>query len=132
MKIYTIEEARELVHKIKPVIRDIKSKAYDYSKYHMETSRLVFNFRNSPYDKDGILDKIINTRKELKKLLDEVGSHSVLLRDIESGTIDIPSQMNGEEIFFCWKIFEEQDVMWWHGVNEHCSKRKPLKQKENL
>lgn len=127
MKKYSLEEAQTLIKKIQPIIKDIKTKTYDYSRYHIEASRLVANFRNSPYDREGVLDKIIKTRAELKDTITQLESYHVVLRDIEHGTIDFPSQLEGEDIMLCCRILEESEIGWFHNLDEPCSKRRPLK-----
>lgn len=130
MKKYSIDEAQILIKKIHPIVKDIKAKAHDYSRYHIEASRLVANFRNSPYDRDGVLDKIMNTRKELRDIMNQLEGYSVILRDIEHGTVDILSQFEEDEVMLCCRIFEESEIGWFHNIDEPCSRRRPLKKED--
>lgn len=132
MKRYSLDEAKAIVQKLKPILKEIRTKAHEYSKYHIETLRLVANFRSSPYDRDGVLDKIINTRKELRELVLTLENDSIFLRDIESGGVDLPSRVGGEDVMLCHRVFEESEISWWHGVNEPCSARRPLREKDVL
>lgn len=54
--------------------------------------------------------------------LDDLG---VELRDLETGTIDFPTLLNGEPAFFCWRLGEEH-VEWWHAANSGYADRQPL------
>lgn len=54
--------------------------------------------------------------------LDELGLE---LRDLETGTVDFPTLLNGEPAFFCWRLGEER-VEWWHAASSGFADRRPL------
>jgi hypothetical protein len=126
-KKYSIEEAEEVIPQLKPVIKNIRDKAREYSKCLLDATQLVLNFRENPYDKDGVLDRTIAVRKELKNLFSNLENFGVILRDIDRGTLDFPAEVDGEEIFLCWRALEEDNIRYWHYPAEPCIMRKPLK-----
>jgi hypothetical protein len=54
--------------------------------------------------------------------LDELG---VLLKDLDLGLLDFPSERDGEEVLLCWHV-GEPDVSTWHGPAEGFAGRKPI------
>jgi hypothetical protein len=48
-----------------------------------------------------------------------------LVKDLDEGLIDFPAWRGDEEVLLCWKVGEE-DVAYWHGLEEGFSGRKPL------
>lgn len=60
-------------------------------------------------------------RSELKWLQDA----GILVRDIEQGLIDFPSERDGEPIFLCWKLGEDS-VDYWHDADSGFGGRQPL------
>ena len=50
---------------------------------------------------------------------------SITLRDIESGLIDFPALASGRQIWLCWRLGED-DIDWWHGVDEGFGGRRRL------
>jgi hypothetical protein len=54
-----------------------------------------------------------------------IDSWSITLRDIESGLIDFPALANGRQVWLCWRLGED-DVDWWHGVDEGFAGRRRL------
>ena len=50
---------------------------------------------------------------------------SITLRDIDSGLIDFPALASGRQIWLCWRLGED-DVDWWHRVDEGFSGRRRL------
>ena len=59
---------------------------------------------------------------ELREELEDIGCE---LKDFEVGLVDFPSLRDGREIFFCWKLGEDE-VGYWHAVTSGFSGRKPI------
>lgn len=54
--------------------------------------------------------------------LEELG---VVLKDLDLGLLDFPSEREGEEVLLCWHVGEES-VTSWHGLEEGYAGRKPI------
>ncbi len=127
LKIYSIERAQEALGEIRSIVMDIKNRGREYSKCLLDASRLILNFRDNPYDKEGVLDRTIKTRQMLRQLFDELEKYGVILRDVEYGTVDFPADLDGDDIFLCCRTLEEKEISFWHSRDEPCTSRKPLK-----
>lgn len=68
---------------------------------------------------------LIAMMAESRDLLNGISDTGVLVRDLESGLIDFPSKRNGKDIFLCYELGEE-DIDYWHGINEGKNGRKPV------
>jgi hypothetical protein len=54
--------------------------------------------------------------------LEELG---VVLKDLDLGLLDFPSERDGEEVLLCWQVGEES-VTSWHRLEEGYAGRKPI------
>jgi hypothetical protein len=54
--------------------------------------------------------------------LEEVG---VLVKDLDRGLVDFPALRGDEEVLLCWQVGEE-DVSYWHGLEDGFAGRRPL------
>ena len=54
--------------------------------------------------------------------LDERG---LVLRDIPTGLLDLPTIVSGHEAWLCWRLGEDR-VGWWHRTDEGVAGRRPL------
>jgi hypothetical protein len=54
--------------------------------------------------------------------LEELG---VVLKDLDLGLLDFPSEREGEAVLLCWHVGEES-VTSWHGLAEGYAGRKPI------
>lgn len=54
--------------------------------------------------------------------LEELGA---VLKDVDLGLLDFPSEREGEDVLLCWQVGEES-VSAWHGLDEGLAGRKPI------
>jgi len=49
----------------------------------------------------------------------------VVVKDLDRGLVDFPALRGGEEVLLCWQVGEDE-VAFWHGLDEGFAGRKPL------
>jgi hypothetical protein len=49
----------------------------------------------------------------------------VLVKDLDTGLVDFPALREGEEVLLCWQAGEDE-VAYWHGLDEGYAGRKSL------
>ena len=64
-------------------------------------------------------------QETLKTEVEYLADRGILLRDPDAGLIDFPAERDGEHVFLCWRLGED-DVAYYHGVHSGFSGRKPL------
>lgn len=64
---------------------------------------------------------------QLKEVLEKIHEYGCVVKDLDIGLIDFPTQLNGEEVYLCWKL-GEPGIQFWHGVHEGFRGRKPIDQ----
>jgi hypothetical protein len=62
---------------------------------------------------------------ELSRALNELDAVDVVLRDVERGLIDFPALRDGEEIYLCW-LLDEDEIRFWHEPDAGFAGRRPL------
>jgi len=56
---------------------------------------------------------------------EELNAFGVIVKDLDRGLVDFPALREGEEVLLCWQVGEDE-VAFWHGVDEGFAGRKPL------
>ena len=64
-------------------------------------------------------------QETLKTEVEYLAERGILLRDPDAGLIDFPAERDGEQVFLCWRLGED-DVAYYHGMHSWFSGRKPL------
>jgi hypothetical protein len=63
-------------------------------------------------------EAVAHAVEELQKL-------GVLVKDLDRGLVDFPALRGREEVLLCWQVGEDE-VAFWHGLEEGFAGRKPL------
>jgi hypothetical protein len=117
---FTIEEANAVLDELRtrlPRLRDAKQRL-------IQTSERI----TSAVEVDGggvEGSDWFRAQDALKAELLWLADRGILLRDPETGLIDFPAERDGERIFLCWRLGEEQ-VGWFHDERSGFAGRKPL------
>jgi len=62
---------------------------------------------------------------EVRKLLETIEQSGIVLRDIDRGLVDFPAVLDGEEVYLCWELGEDE-VGYWHDLEGGYGGREPL------
>ena len=62
---------------------------------------------------------------ELAAIVDELLELGVQVKDLDSGLVDFPSLRDGEQVLLCWRLGEDE-VAFWHGLEDGFAGRRPL------
>ncbi len=57
--------------------------------------------------------------------VNEIHGHGAQVKDADEGLVDFPALRGGEEILLCWKLGEDE-IEFWHGLEEGFAGRRPL------
>jgi hypothetical protein len=64
-------------------------------------------------------------QQTLKTEVTYLAERGILLRDPDTGLVDFPADRDGERVFLCWRLGED-DVEYYHGEHSGFGGRKPL------
>jgi len=62
---------------------------------------------------------------QLSRAAGELEAVDIVLRDIDRGLIDFPALRDGEEVYLCWLIDDEDSIGFWHAPEAGFSGRRP-------
>ena len=55
----------------------------------------------------------------------ELEALDIVLRDVDRGLIDFPALRQGEEVYLCWLV-DEDEIGFWHRLDAGFAGRRPL------
>ena len=61
----------------------------------------------------------------LYKIIEELENTGVMIKSVDEGLLDFPSERFNEEVWLCWKAGEDE-IKFWHNKDEGFMGRKPL------
>lgn len=67
--------------------------------------------------------------KTVKEAIESIEATGCVVKDLDTGLLDFPSRIDGEEVYLCWKLGEDR-IRFWHRQDEGFAGRKPLNPRE--
>jgi len=132
-RFFTLQQAEQLLPEVESAIRDAISLKSEYQQ--AETEWQSFSHRitmlGGVLADHSQLSEQKNRRESLahglQAALEKIHDYGCLVKDLDIGLIDFPTQFRGEEVYLCWKL-GESGIRFWHGVQEGFRGRKPIDQ----
>lgn len=50
----------------------------------------------------------------------------IVVRDVDRGLIDFPAIRDGQEVYLCWLLDDEDEIGFWHPLDAGIAGRRPL------
>jgi hypothetical protein len=125
-KLFSREEADEVIPRLELLVRRLQLEGATLR------SRAAELAASDPEGEQSSLQDVIDRYPELRavatlmaELAGEIESYGCLLKDIDLGLVDFPSELNGKVVFLCWQ-FGEPRIVAWHALEAGFSGRHAL------
>ncbi len=125
MKVFTLQEANELLTTVRPKLQQIR-----------DFYASIATFREAAHEAAAAAElggggmeggsNYVRVLYELGKITTELHELGVQLKDYTRGLIDFPTMREGRVILLCWQLGEGEEIEWWHEIEDGFAGRKPL------
>jgi hypothetical protein len=127
---FTPEEASALLAEVRPAAEELVAHRRAMADAAAGQARLVQRIAGNGGDFDPQVPRSLEETFEreaqaVARCVERLERLGVLVKDLERGLVDFPALHDGEEVLLCWEV-GEQDVAFWHGLDEGFAGRKPL------
>lgn len=125
MKLFTLEEADDLIPIVRPKLEKIKIQYRQVASLRESVKAAAMS---AELGGGGIENGSIYVKSlyEIGKITTELFELGIRLKDYSRGLIDFPSLRDERLILLCWQLGEKDRIEWWHEEKEGFSGRKPL------
>ena len=124
MKLFTLQEANNLLPTVRPILLKIQSRHNAIAELR-ETAQAAAKAAEFGGGMEGG-SVYVKSLYELGKLTLEIDSLGVQLKDYSRGLIDFPAMRDGRVVLLCWQMGEGDELEWWHEVDDGYSGRRPI------
>ena len=127
---FTPEEANELLPRVRPVAESLVAHRRAFTVATARQARLTQRISGNGGDFDPrepreVAAQLEREAEAVARAVEELQGLGVLVKDLDRGLVDFPALREGEEILLCWQVGEDE-VAYWHGLEEGFAGRKPL------
>lgn len=129
-KLFTLEEANALLPQIKDELADLQALVNQIELHYQEFQKIKSSNKHgqSVNGHDPLFEietRIDFMRMEVELAIQNFGRKGVLLKTINPGLVDFPSDLKGRDILLCWREGEES-ITHYHGWHDGYMGRKLL------
>jgi hypothetical protein len=78
-----------------------------------------------PHEVDELQAAIESEARAVVTCVEELHALGVVVKDLDEGLVDFPARNGDEEVLLCWRVGEDE-VAFWHGLDDGFAGRRPL------
>lgn len=133
-KTFTVEEANTLLPQVKVLIEQLQGIQRSITKTNQQLDELVGKIAaGNGYPIQSLKRQIETLTKHQLQLIEgfesafnQLQGLGCWLKDLSEGLVDFYGLRQGELIFLCWKLGEEERIRFWHPLDTGYAGRQPL------
>jgi hypothetical protein len=127
---FTPEEANAALEEVRPIAEALVAHRREMAVAATRQARLVQRIAGNGGDFDPQEPRTIEEQFEregqaVARCVEKLERLGVLVKDLDRGLVDFPALRGDEEVLLCWEVGEDE-IAYWHGVDEGFAGRKPL------
>jgi hypothetical protein len=127
---FTPEEANALLEQVRPIAESLVSHRRAFTVAAARRARLASRISGNggdfdPQEPRELDEQLEREAQAVASAVEELQGLGVLVKDLDRGLVDFPALRDGEEVLLCWQVGEDE-IAFWHGVEEGFAGRKPL------
>jgi hypothetical protein len=127
---FTLQEANAALVELRPIVERMVEHRRDLTAAQRRQAALVTRIAGNggdlmPSDLREVAAEIAREAAAIAECADRIDEVGAQIKSLEEGLLDFPALRGGEEVLLCWKLGEEE-IRYWHGVDEGFAGRKPL------
>jgi hypothetical protein len=127
---FTPEEANQLLSEVRPAAEELVARRRKLAVTTTRRARLVARIAGNggdfdPQEPRALEEELEREAEGILRCVERLERLGVLVKDLDRGLVDFPALRSGEEVLLCWQVGEDE-VGYWHGLEEGFAGRKPL------
>jgi hypothetical protein len=130
-KRFTLVEAQGLIPRLDSLMREavaLKSEYQEAERTIQSLSQRIMLMGGMMVHRDQSLaakNRRDSAAARLGSAIEQVQELGCVVKDLDTGLVDFPTLLHGQEVYLCWKLGEPA-ISFWHGVEEGFAGRKPI------
>jgi hypothetical protein len=127
---FTAEEANAALATVRPLAEEL----VDHRRALREAQERRAELTRPIAGNGGLLDarrvatlaaRVNREAEAVARAVARIQELGVLVKDLDRGLVDFPALRGDEEVLLCWEVGEDE-VAYWHGLEEGFAGRRPL------
>jgi hypothetical protein len=127
---FTADEANAALVELRPIVERMVEHRRRLGGAQHRQAELVTRIAGNggdmqPSDLREAAETIEREAAAIAECADRINEVGAQVKSLEEGLLDFPARRGDEDVLLCWKLGEDE-IAYWHGVDEGFAGRKPL------
>jgi hypothetical protein len=127
---FTPEEANEALVELRPIVERMVEHRRNLTAAQVQQAELVTRIAGNggdmvPSDLHEAAETIQREAAAISDCAERINALGAEVKSLEEGLLDFPAKRGDEVVLLCWKLGEDE-IHYWHRVDEGFGGRKPL------
>lgn len=127
---FTPAEANEALEAVRPLTVELVEHRRSLVEFQERQAALTARIAGNggdlePRELQDVQERLDEEVAGIARCLARIHEAGGLVKDLDEGLVDFPAQREGEEVLLCWRLGEDE-IGYWHGLEEGFSGRRPL------
>jgi len=127
---FTLDEANEALSEVRPLTEELVGHRRALVELQERQAALVTRIAGNggnvePHELEEVQEQLDGEVAGIARCVARIHEVGALVKDLDDGLVDFPARLGGEEVLLCWRLGEDE-IGFWHGLDEGFSGRKPL------
>jgi hypothetical protein len=127
---FTPQEANAALVELRPVVEQMVQHRRNLAAAQKLQTELVTRIAGNggdmmPSDLQDAAETIQREADAIADCAERINAAGAEIKSLEEGLLDFPAKRGDEVVLLCWKLGEDE-IRFWHGVDEGFAGRKPL------
>jgi hypothetical protein len=127
---FTPEEANAALAELRPVVERMVQHRRNLGAAQKLQTDLVTRIAGNggdmmPSDLREAAETIQREAAAIAECAERINAAGAEIKSLEEGLLDFPAKRGEEDVLLCWKLGEDE-IRYWHGLDEGFAGRKPL------
>jgi hypothetical protein len=127
---FTREQANALLAQVRPLAEQLVEHRASLASARSERKQLAQQIAGNgggvdPTGMATLDERIAHEHAGVARCVNAIHELGGVVKDADTGLVDFPAQVEGIEAFLCWRLGEDE-IHYWHGIDEGFPGRKPL------
>jgi len=126
-RIFTIEEANRTLPLVGRIVDDL---VRDHTRWEDKVREFELATVGSSPDRPDAIAELLQIEaqrlaRDIEGYIAELNALGVICKGMDTGLVDFRGQIDGRDVFYCWKL-GEPSVLYWHEMDAGFGGRQPL------
>jgi hypothetical protein len=127
---FTPEQANDALVEIRPLVEELIEHRRAQERIAAEREELAAKIAGNGggIDAQDLADLEAASEQErigVARCVNAIHELGAIVKSVDEGLVDFPAMRDGDEILLCWRLGED-DVAFWHPLEEGFAGRKPI------